>query len=168
MPVNWKAEDAMTRLVAAVIAASGMRVDYHAVAHYYGRGASYDAIEGRFRVFRREATVLQQEAGEFVKTPGKALPRAPGESGEVEGNDGGTASRGPKSGGGGGRGGGGGGGGRGGTKGRRDSAVMSDSVKEGRVTKTKGGKKKAVIKEEEGGSGREEQQFGEDSFMQED
>ncbi|KAL8764486.1 MAG: hypothetical protein Q9203_005901 [Teloschistes exilis] len=61
MPINWKNPKAFERLIAAVIAAHDLKLDYRRIATMYGQGATYDAVEGRFRVFRKEAAKLQQE-----------------------------------------------------------------------------------------------------------
>ena len=81
MPVNWKEPDAFSRLLAAMVAAQDMKVvptpsftppslpltaglsqlDYRKIATYYGNNATYDSIEGRFRIIKREAAVLKAE-----------------------------------------------------------------------------------------------------------
>ncbi|KAL2041775.1 hypothetical protein N7G274_005559 [Stereocaulon virgatum] len=61
MPVNWKEADAFTRLLAAMVAAQDMKLDYRKIATMYGKGATYDSIEGRFRIIKKEAAVLKSE-----------------------------------------------------------------------------------------------------------
>ncbi|KAF9886626.1 hypothetical protein FE257_011266 [Aspergillus nanangensis] len=61
--VNWKASDATDRLVAAMIAAHpSIKLDYKAMAVMFGQEATYDAIEGRFRRYRKMAEDLKAEA----------------------------------------------------------------------------------------------------------
>ncbi|KAL1867234.1 hypothetical protein Plec18167_008775 [Paecilomyces lecythidis] len=61
--VNWKSADATERLVGALIAAHpSLKLDYNGMAAMYGRGASYDSIEGQFRKYRRQAEQLKAEA----------------------------------------------------------------------------------------------------------
>lgn len=61
MPVNWKDPDAFTRLLAAMVAAQDMKLDYRKIASMYGNGATYDSIEGRFRIIKKEAAALKAE-----------------------------------------------------------------------------------------------------------
>ncbi|KAL8940107.1 MAG: hypothetical protein Q9216_002988 [Gyalolechia sp. 2 TL-2023] len=61
MPVNWKDPKAFERLLAAMVAAQEMKLDYRKIATMYGEGATYDAIEGRFRIIKREAAKLLGE-----------------------------------------------------------------------------------------------------------
>ncbi|KAF2433694.1 hypothetical protein EJ08DRAFT_676492 [Tothia fuscella] len=60
--VNWKSLESYERLLAAIVAANGGKVDFKLVAHYYGEGATYDAIEGRFRKAKKDAAALAEEA----------------------------------------------------------------------------------------------------------
>ncbi|KAL2004826.1 hypothetical protein VTN00DRAFT_3099 [Thermoascus crustaceus] len=61
--VNWKAADATDRLLGSLIAAHpGLKLDYSAMAAMFGRGATYDSIEGRFRSYRKIAEELKSEA----------------------------------------------------------------------------------------------------------
>lgn len=46
------------------------QVDYKKVAFYFGQGATYDSIEGRFRIAKRMANTLKTEAEE----EGRAMP----------------------------------------------------------------------------------------------
>jgi hypothetical protein len=41
---------------------SHTQVDYKRVAHFFGQGATYDAIEGRFRKAKKDAHALAAEA----------------------------------------------------------------------------------------------------------
>ncbi|KAL8915140.1 MAG: hypothetical protein Q9172_006939 [Xanthocarpia lactea] len=71
MPVNWKDPKAFERLLAAIVAAQEMKLDYRKIASMYGEGATYDAIEGRFRIIRKEAQKLlaEIESGERPAAP---------------------------------------------------------------------------------------------------
>ncbi|GAD97992.1 hypothetical protein NFIA_022310 [Paecilomyces variotii No. 5] len=61
--VNWKSADATERLIGAIIAAHpSLKLDYSGMALMYGRGASYDSIEGQFRKYRKQAEQLKTEA----------------------------------------------------------------------------------------------------------
>ncbi|KAL8847532.1 MAG: hypothetical protein Q9221_007432 [Calogaya cf. arnoldii] len=61
MPVNWNDPKAFKRLLAAMVAAQDMKLDYRKIASMYGEGATYDAIEGRFRIIKKEAAKLLAE-----------------------------------------------------------------------------------------------------------
>ncbi|KAI4254401.1 MAG: hypothetical protein L6R42_007207 [Xanthoria sp. 1 TBL-2021] len=71
MPVNWKDPKAFERLLAAMVAAQEMKLDYRKIASMYGEGATYDAIEGRFRIIKKEAAKLlaEIESGERPVAP---------------------------------------------------------------------------------------------------
>ncbi|KAI4280063.1 MAG: hypothetical protein L6R38_004752 [Xanthoria sp. 2 TBL-2021] len=71
MPVNWKDPKAFERLLAAMVAAQEMKLDYRKIASMYGEGATYDAIEGRFRIIKKEAAKLlaEIESGERPTAP---------------------------------------------------------------------------------------------------
>ncbi|KAL2001446.1 hypothetical protein VTN02DRAFT_1762 [Thermoascus thermophilus] len=87
--VNWKAADATDRLFGSLIAAHpGLKLDYSTMAAMYGRGATYDAIEGRFRNYRKLAEELRSEATARGVT---TVPRSSGRSGT-----GGAAPRTPR------------------------------------------------------------------------
>ncbi|KAL8712746.1 MAG: hypothetical protein Q9220_002954 [cf. Caloplaca sp. 1 TL-2023] len=73
MPVNWKDAKAFERLLAAMVAAQEMKLDYRKIATMYGQGATYDAIEGRFRIIKKEAAVLIKEVENGDRPP--APPR---------------------------------------------------------------------------------------------
>ncbi|MCJ1450348.1 hypothetical protein MMC28_000679 [Mycoblastus sanguinarius] len=106
MPVNWKDPDAFTRLLAAMVAAQDMKLDYRKIASMYGNGmhpplppsstppipppisspnppsnpptptgATYDSIEGRFRIIRKEAAVLKSEVDSGARPA--ATPKKP-------------------------------------------------------------------------------------------
>ncbi|KAL8729263.1 MAG: hypothetical protein Q9166_004884 [cf. Caloplaca sp. 2 TL-2023] len=68
MPVNWKDPKAFERLLAAMVAAQEMKI-----ATMYGEGATYDAIEGRFRIIKKEAAKLlsEVESGERPVAPAR-------------------------------------------------------------------------------------------------
>lgn len=89
MPIDWKSQQSYQRLLAALVAASDgnvsficrecdrkavptmiWQVDYKKVAYFFGQGATYDSIEGRFRIAKKMATTLKAEAEE----EGRALP----------------------------------------------------------------------------------------------
>ncbi|KAL1616407.1 hypothetical protein SLS56_011425 [Neofusicoccum ribis] len=62
MPIDWKTQEAYQRLIAAMVAASDNNMDYKKIAYFYGQGATYDSIEGRFRIAKRMANDLKKEA----------------------------------------------------------------------------------------------------------
>ncbi|PLN78757.1 hypothetical protein BDW42DRAFT_174316 [Aspergillus taichungensis] len=84
--VNWKAPESLDRLVGALIAAHpGLKLDYQAMAVMFGQGSTYDAIEGRFRRFRKVAEELKADAaGRGItsvprgRNSGPRTPRTPG------------------------------------------------------------------------------------------
>ncbi|KAL8676940.1 MAG: hypothetical protein Q9186_006595 [Xanthomendoza sp. 1 TL-2023] len=61
MPVNWKDHKAFERLLAAMVAAQEMKLDYRRIATMYGQDATYDSIEGRFRIIKKQAQTLLSE-----------------------------------------------------------------------------------------------------------
>ncbi|KAL8993100.1 MAG: hypothetical protein Q9169_006602 [Polycauliona sp. 2 TL-2023] len=73
MPVNWKDPKAFERLLAAMVAAQEMKLDYRKIASMYGEGATYDAIEGRFRIIKKEASKLlaEVESGQRPEAPAR-------------------------------------------------------------------------------------------------
>ncbi|KAI9774804.1 MAG: hypothetical protein M1840_000020 [Geoglossum simile] len=63
--VNWSAKESFTKLLAAIYAAHpGVKFNFSEIAHFFGDGATYDAIEGRFRIIKKEAADLRKKAGE--------------------------------------------------------------------------------------------------------
>jgi hypothetical protein len=63
--VNWTTKEAYAKLLAAVYAAHrGVKFNFNDIAHFYGDGATYDAIEGRFRIIKKEAKILRDGAGD--------------------------------------------------------------------------------------------------------
>ncbi|KAL1616245.1 hypothetical protein SLS54_008538 [Diplodia seriata] len=70
MPIDWKTQESYSRLLAALVAASDNSIDYKKVAYFFGQGATYDAIEGRFRIAKRMANDLKQEA----ENEGRQMP----------------------------------------------------------------------------------------------
>ncbi|CAD0099344.1 unnamed protein product [Aureobasidium mustum] len=60
MPADWKNIETIERLVAAIIASNGGKVDNQAVARYMNE--TYDAIENRTRVYKKTAQALVKEA----------------------------------------------------------------------------------------------------------
>ncbi|KAI9671186.1 MAG: hypothetical protein M1817_003693 [Caeruleum heppii] len=73
MPINWKSTQTYQRLLAAIYAASPQNHNYQHIATMFGEGATYDAIEGRFRIIKREAAVLKAEVESGERGP--APPR---------------------------------------------------------------------------------------------
>src|SRR5437016_1155272 len=66
--VNWTTTESCTRLLAAIYAAHPtMKFNYNEIAHMYGEGATYDAIEGRFRKIKLAAEELRKAAEELRK-----------------------------------------------------------------------------------------------------
>jgi hypothetical protein len=62
--VNWGAKESYTKLLAAIYAAHpGVKFNFNEIAHFFGDGATYDAIEGRFRIIKKEAAALREKAG---------------------------------------------------------------------------------------------------------
>ena len=61
MTIDWNSRESYQRLLAAVYAASPQNHNYRLIATMFGKGATYDAIEGRFRKIKTEAMKLQQE-----------------------------------------------------------------------------------------------------------
>ncbi|KAF7118533.1 hypothetical protein CNMCM5793_008063 [Aspergillus hiratsukae] len=71
--VNWKANESTDHLIAVLIAAHpGLKLEYQAMATLFGQGATYDAIEGRFRRYRKMADEVKADALNRVITE---LPR---------------------------------------------------------------------------------------------
>ncbi|KAF2087544.1 hypothetical protein K490DRAFT_65374 [Saccharata proteae CBS 121410] len=70
MPIDWKSQESYQRLLGALVAASDHNIDYRKVAYFFGQGATYDAIEGRFRIAKKTAEALQHEA----TSSGRAMP----------------------------------------------------------------------------------------------
>ncbi|PYI03796.1 hypothetical protein BO78DRAFT_273652, partial [Aspergillus sclerotiicarbonarius CBS 121057] len=63
--VNWKLPESTDRLIAALIAAHpGLKIDYQTMATYFGQGATYDTMHGRFRRCHILAEELQRDTRE--------------------------------------------------------------------------------------------------------
>ncbi|KAI9652400.1 MAG: hypothetical protein M1831_006809 [Alyxoria varia] len=62
--IDWKSPESYSRLLAAMVAAQDMKLNYKKIADMFGEGATYDAIEGRFRIIKREAQKLKGEIDE--------------------------------------------------------------------------------------------------------
>ena len=62
MPINWKLPTTYQKLLAAIYAASPQNHNYASIAAIFGEGATYDSIEGRFRIIKRDAAKLKTEA----------------------------------------------------------------------------------------------------------
>ncbi|GKZ18579.1 hypothetical protein AbraIFM66951_003460 [Aspergillus brasiliensis] len=61
--VNWKQPESADRLFAALIVAHpSLKLDYQAMARYFGQEATYDAIQNRLRRCHALAEQLRQEA----------------------------------------------------------------------------------------------------------
>ncbi|KAL8868583.1 MAG: hypothetical protein Q9174_004896 [Haloplaca sp. 1 TL-2023] len=80
MGVNWKEMENVLRLYAADMAVNGAKGrDYKKMAAFFGKGATYDTIEGKCRSIRKIAAMLEEE---YNKTNGEASP-APNTNGEA-------------------------------------------------------------------------------------
>ncbi|EEH17269.1 hypothetical protein PABG_07356 [Paracoccidioides brasiliensis Pb03] len=78
MGITWD-KKAIERIIGALLVAHpGFTPDYKTMAVYFGQGATYDSMQGRFREYRRIAESMRQE-NPGSKTP---LRRTPG-SGRV-------------------------------------------------------------------------------------
>lgn len=83
MPIDWNAKESYQRLLAAMQAASPQNHNYRLIATYYGEGATYDSIEGRFRKIKADAAILKAEIdnGERPEAPPRtsanSTPRKP-------------------------------------------------------------------------------------------
>ncbi|KAI5208538.1 hypothetical protein E4T39_01308 [Aureobasidium subglaciale] len=60
MPVDWKSPETLERLIAAIIASNGGKVDNQTVARYFND--TYHAVENRTRVYKKSALALVKEA----------------------------------------------------------------------------------------------------------
>lgn len=76
MPIDWNNIESLERLLAAVYAASPQNPNYRLIATYYGEGATYDSIEGRFRRIRPLADTMKREVDNGERPP--APPRGGG------------------------------------------------------------------------------------------
>ncbi|KAL9120806.1 MAG: hypothetical protein Q9187_002632 [Circinaria calcarea] len=65
----WRRADAYNRLLAALVASldATIKIDYRKIAALYGREATYDSIEGRFRIIRKEAAQLREEVATGIR-----------------------------------------------------------------------------------------------------
>ncbi|KAI9763020.1 MAG: hypothetical protein M4579_000083 [Chaenotheca gracillima] len=61
MPTDWADIESWKRLAAATWAASPQNHNYRQIATYFGQDSTYDSIEGRFRIIKKEAKKLQGE-----------------------------------------------------------------------------------------------------------
>ncbi|KAK2766226.1 hypothetical protein FQN54_007742 [Arachnomyces sp. PD_36] len=90
MGINWQDKESTDRLIGAMLAAHpGFKPNYGGMAKLFGRGATYDAMEGRFRTYRKHAETLKREAA----TNGINI-----NEGTVGGRSGGGTPRTPRSG----------------------------------------------------------------------
>jgi hypothetical protein len=133
--IDWSNPEMNLRLLAAECAASDHTPNYRAIANYFGQGATYDAIENRFRWIKAEAAILKAEveSGERPPAPVRSSTTRGGGSGAGRGRGRGGGGSGRGSGRGRGRGSRGGGVGRGGIK---NSSSSSDSGEESEVVFT--------------------------------
>lgn len=70
--VNWRTAGSTDRLFGAFIAAHpSLKIQYNAIAVYFGQDATYDAIKGQLRHYRRLAEDLCREA----EANGVEIPR---------------------------------------------------------------------------------------------
>ncbi|CAD0042501.1 unnamed protein product [Aureobasidium pullulans] len=60
MPADWKSVETLERLIAALIASNGGKVDNMAVARYFND--SFDTIENRCRIYKKAALTLVKDA----------------------------------------------------------------------------------------------------------
>ncbi|KAF2798359.1 hypothetical protein K505DRAFT_108652 [Melanomma pulvis-pyrius CBS 109.77] len=86
MPINWQDPTERDRLLAAVIASFDGKINCKQVAKLFGKGATYNTIEGALRGPKKMAATLQGElaAGgdsEVPPSPAKAKPRTPKKDG---------------------------------------------------------------------------------------
>lgn len=101
MPINWKDLGSYERLLAAIVAAENMKVcripsehaltsnfdrrlkfaitqvDYKRIAYFYGQGATYDSIEGRFRKAKKDAQALRDEVAGTAMPTSRSQPSTP-------------------------------------------------------------------------------------------
>lgn len=73
MTIDWNCKESYQRLLAAVHAASPQNHNYRQIATLFGRGATYDAIEGRFRRIKLDAAGLKND----VESGHQAEPTSP-------------------------------------------------------------------------------------------
>jgi len=101
-----------------------LQLDYRRIATFYGQGATYDAIEGRFRVVRKEAQALKDEAAAagVTDTPrGRPKPATTARSAPARHGSGTPARH---------------GGGTASTSRKRTSPLTAQRVDHGRIVKT--------------------------------
>ncbi|KAI9725844.1 MAG: hypothetical protein M1828_002473 [Chrysothrix sp. TS-e1954] len=75
--IDWKSQESFSRLLAAVVASQpDMKLNYKKIAEMFGNGATYDAIEGRFRIVRKDAMSLRSQADgcDIPATAARSLP----------------------------------------------------------------------------------------------
>lgn len=79
MPIDWNSKESYQRLLAAVYAASPQNHNYRLIATMFGEGATYDAIEGRFRKIKADAAKLKAEveSGQRPEAPARGVKSAP-------------------------------------------------------------------------------------------
>ncbi|KAI9853150.1 MAG: hypothetical protein M1838_000006 [Thelocarpon superellum] len=57
------------RLMAAICASGPLTLNYQTIATMFGEGATYDSIEGQFRIIKRQAETLKQEVESGARPP---------------------------------------------------------------------------------------------------
>ncbi|KAE8388309.1 hypothetical protein BDV23DRAFT_185529 [Aspergillus alliaceus] len=92
--VNWKSPESTDRLIAALLAThQGIKLDYHAMALLFDQGATFDALEARFRRYRKMADELKADAYNRGITD---IPHNVGRNISVSGGNGNTTPRTPR------------------------------------------------------------------------
>ncbi|KAK2751331.1 hypothetical protein FQN55_001066 [Onygenales sp. PD_40] len=80
MGIIWKQPE-IERIIAALLAAHpGFTPDYKTMAQYFGQGATYYSIEGRFRSYRKLAEEMKREGPATISTPPRRANATPGSS----------------------------------------------------------------------------------------
>ncbi|KAK2805111.1 hypothetical protein FQN50_006356 [Emmonsiellopsis sp. PD_5] len=80
MGIIWKQPE-IERIIAALLAAHPQFTpDYKAIAQYFGQGATYHSIEGRFRSYRKLAEKMKDEGPVTISTPPRRTNATPGSS----------------------------------------------------------------------------------------
>ncbi|KAL1302599.1 hypothetical protein AAFC00_002975 [Neodothiora populina] len=88
---DWKSPTTLERLIAALIAANNGKVDNQAVARYMDE--TYDAVENRTRVYKKEGQKLVKEAEDAgrmemdMRKRGSSSPRKPRSTPKKKGGD---------------------------------------------------------------------------------
>ncbi|KAI9755059.1 MAG: hypothetical protein M1815_005224 [Lichina confinis] len=77
--IDWNTKESYQRLLAATQAAAPQNHNYRQIATFFGQGATYDAIEGRFRKIKADAAELieEVESGERPEAPARGTNGTP-------------------------------------------------------------------------------------------